>query len=298
MFLHKKLGKQTKVKLRNMKYKKILKKQCTIRSPMALNRIQKAKGKVREGVGLVKKQGIAKFTKEVCQYCFWESIGHRIGLPLAMRKFKARVEKIENINEAIDFAFGFNYAGLSIRPGQFKNEIFQLLKVVENLNAIRVMEIGTAKGGTLFLFCQVASPMAKMISADLPGGKFGGGYSSSKNKLYKTFAKANQEIILIRKNTHEIETLDEVKTVLNEQNLDFLFIDGDHTYKGVKEDFEMYSPLVRKGGVIAFHDIAKHPTQTECEVNKFWEEIRKNYKFDEFVDNWLQGTYGIGVLHV
>jgi predicted O-methyltransferase YrrM len=47
--------------------------------------------------------------------------------------------------------------------------------------------------------------------------------------------------------------------VLNEQNLDFLFIDGDHTYKGVKEDFEMYSPLVRKGGVIAFHDITKHP---------------------------------------
>jgi hypothetical protein len=86
-------------------------KKCTIRLPMALNRIQKAKGKVREGVGLVKKQGIAKFTKEVCQYCFWESIGH--SLPLAIRRFKARVEKIENINVAIDFAFDFNYAGLS-----------------------------------------------------------------------------------------------------------------------------------------------------------------------------------------
>jgi predicted O-methyltransferase YrrM len=265
---------------------------------MSLNRIQKAKGKVREGIGLAKKQGIIKFTKEACQYCYWESIGHKIGLPLAIRRFKVKAEEIKNINDAIDFAFCFNYAGLSIRPGQFKNEIFQLLKVVENLNATQIMEIGTAKGGTLFLFCQVANPMAKMISADLPDGKFGGGYSSSKNRLYEAFAKANQEITLIRKNTHETETLDEVKNALNGQKLDFLFVDGDHTYVGVKKDFEMYSPLVRKGGVIAFHDIAKHPIKTECEVNEFWDEIKNNYKFDEFVENWKQGTYGIGVLYV
>jgi predicted O-methyltransferase YrrM len=296
--LLKKFFQEITVKLRKVKNKKILKKKCTIRSPMALNRIQKAKGKVREGIGLVKKQGMVKFTKEVCLYCFWESIGHRVGLPLAIKRFKARAEKIKNIDDAIDFAFSFNYTGLSIRPGQFKNEISQLLKVVENLNAKRVMEIGTAKGGTLFLFCQVANPTAKMISVDLPGGKFGGGYSNSKNRLYKAFAEDNQEITLIRKNTHEMETLDEVKRVLNKQNLDFLFIDGDHTYKGVKEDFEMYSPLVRKGGVIAFHDITKHPSKTECKVNEFWDEIKKNYKFNEFVDNWQQGTYGIGVLYV
>jgi hypothetical protein len=30
--------------------------------------------------------------------------------------------------------------------------------------------------------------------------------------------------------------------------VDFLFIDGDHTYEGVKKDFEMYSPLVRREG--------------------------------------------------
>ena len=265
---------------------------------MALNSIQKVKGKVKEGIGLAKKQGMLKLTKDACQYCFWESIGHRIGLPLAIRKFKAKEQKIKTVDEAIDFAIGFNYAGLSIRPGQFKNEISQLLKVVEKLNASRVMEIGTAKGGTLFLFCQVSNPAAKIISADLPGGKFGGGYSNSKNKLYKAFAKANQEIILIRKNTHDVSTFEEVKNVLDGQNLDFLFIDGDHTYEGVKKDFEMYSPLVRKGGVIAFHDIANHPVQSECEVNKFWEEIKKCYKFDEFVNDWQQGTYGIGVLYV
>ena len=31
-------------------------------------------------------------------------------------------------------------------------------------------------------------------------------------------------------------------------------IDGDHTYEGVKADFERYAPLVRRGGVIIFDD--------------------------------------------
>ena len=29
----------------------------------------------------------------------------------------------------------------------------------------------------------------------------------------------------------------------------YLFIDGDHTYQGVKKDFEMYGPLVKKDGL-------------------------------------------------
>ena len=33
--------------------------------------------------------------------------------------------------------------------------------------------------------------------------------------------------------------------------IDFLFIDADHTYEGAKHDFETYGPLVRKGGIIA-----------------------------------------------
>ena len=36
--------------------------------------------------------------------------------------------------------------------------------------------------------------------------------------------------------------------------IDFLFIDGDHSIKGCDYDFTHYSPLVKKGGFIAFHD--------------------------------------------
>jgi cephalosporin hydroxylase len=36
--------------------------------------------------------------------------------------------------------------------------------------------------------------------------------------------------------------------------IDLLFIDGDHTRKGVTSDFEMYFPLVNAGGYIVFDD--------------------------------------------
>lgn len=36
--------------------------------------------------------------------------------------------------------------------------------------------------------------------------------------------------------------------------LDVLFIDGDHSYDGVKADFERHEPNVKKGGIILFHD--------------------------------------------
>jgi hypothetical protein len=39
--------------------------------------------------------------------------------------------------------------------------------------------------------------------------------------------------------------------------IDFLFIDGDHSYEGVKTDFELYSSLLSDRGIIAIHDTDK-----------------------------------------
>ena len=39
-----------------------------------------------------------------------------------------------------------------------------------------------------------------------------------------------------------------------DMEITFLFIDGDHSYEGCKADFEAWSPLVKSGGEVAFHD--------------------------------------------
>ena len=40
-----------------------------------------------------------------------------------------------------------------------------------------------------------------------------------------------------------------------EGQIDFLFIDGDHSYEGCKTDFEAWIPKVREGGTVVFHDV-------------------------------------------
>jgi predicted O-methyltransferase YrrM len=41
--------------------------------------------------------------------------------------------------------------------------------------------------------------------------------------------------------------------LLNKQ-IDLLFIDGDHSYEGVKKDWDLYSPMLKKDSIVIFHD--------------------------------------------
>jgi cephalosporin hydroxylase len=150
-----------------------------------------------------------------------------------------------NLEETVEFAFS---CSLPIRPIQKKAEILRLLEIVEKQSPKSVLEIGTQNGGTLYLLCQTANPSATIISVDLPDGPFGGGYPEWRGQLYTSFfPRDNQTLHLIRADSHKPETLRQVQAILNDQKLDVLFIDGDHTYEGVKKDFKMYSPLVAKG---------------------------------------------------
>lgn len=51
-----------------------------------------------------------------------------------------------------------------------------------------------------------------------------------------------------------------------------LFIDGTHAYDHVKADYERYSPLVRAGGIVAFHDSSERYPQ----VLEFLNELKVN----------------------
>ena len=101
---------------------------------------------------------------------------------------------------------------------------------------------------------------------------------------------------LIRANSHEEATLNKVKNLLNGKKFDFIFIDGDHTYEGVKKDFEMYNPLTKEKALIAFHDIVIHPIELNVGVNKFWNELKQNHEYREIVEDWNQKRGGIGIL--
>jgi len=208
--------------------------------------------------------------------------------------FQKKVNRCGSLQDCVRLAYGtFN-----VKPQQVREEITELLGMLAADKPKRILEIGTSGGGTLFLLSRVASSDASIISLDLPGGSFGGGYSSLKIPFYKIFATQHQKIHFVREDSHLPQTFQVIQDILKGCKLDLLFIDGDHTYHGVKKDFEMYNGLVKKGGLIAFHDICyTHETACGGEVYKLWRELKKCYPHhEEIVKNRKQGWAGIGVI--
>jgi predicted O-methyltransferase YrrM len=182
-----------------------------------------------------------------------------------------------------------------IKIQQIKSEIVGLLEIIREYEPRLILEIGTLNGGTLFLFSRVANKDALIISIDLPKGNFGKLHFDWRVPLIKHFPLPNQKVKLIRANSHDKSTLGQLNKILDNKKLDFLFIDADHTYEGIKKDFEMYGPLVREGGIIAFHDIVFPPEKINT-VHDFWEEIKNQYDYKEIIASETQITGGIGVL--
>ncbi|HXT40999.1 MAG TPA: class I SAM-dependent methyltransferase [Candidatus Angelobacter sp.] len=218
-------------------------------------------------------------------------------VPQAIRAFRSAECTIRSVEDAVALTFDFRYCGIKIRPSQIPAEILQLLRLLRANPPRALLEIGTHKGGSFFLFSYTAAEDALLISLDLPHGKYGGGYAAWQGCLYRSFARNQQRIELVQADSHDPSTLQLIRQLLGEKQLDFLMIDGDHNYEGVKADFLAYMPLVRTGGIIAFHDIVPGREGFVGGVPRFWKEIKKDRQVDEFVASWQQGGYGIGVLY-
>lgn len=127
---------------------------------------------------------------------------------------------------------------------QDKEELWQFVEKLMEIHPKRMLEIGNACGGGTLLWQalvpEVYSLDIKPIEGHIPDSYF-------------------PEVNFLVGDTHEQSTLQMAKQFAP---YDFIFIDGDHSTEGVKMDFEMYGPLVRKGGIIGFHDYNHGPVRT------------------------------------
>ena len=202
----------------------------------------------------------------------------------------SKLDGTTEIAALVDFTFAH-----AIAPLQVRSELIGLTQLMADIRPERALEIGTCGGGTLFLLCKQAAARATIISIDLPRDRFGFGYSTVRIPLYKRFAGENQNLHLLRADSHSADTLACVKNILQEKPLDYLFIDGDHSYEGVRKDFEMYAPLVKRAGTVAFHDVVPHPLGWSEGVPRFWQEMKGQYPSREIVTSQTNG-YGIGII--
>jgi cephalosporin hydroxylase len=180
---------------------------------------------------------------------------------------------------------------------QVPSELAALGEILAALRPESGLEIGTARGGTLIFLCRLADPRATIISVDLPS-RDEAGRRRIQHWLCKNFAQRRQCVHLFVGDSHSSVTLEKIKAALKGQQLSYLFIDGDHTYDGAKRDLETYAGMVRKGGVIALHDIVDGTPEAVGGVPRLWRETRERYRHAEFVANPQQGGFGIGVLYV
>ncbi len=80
-------------------------------------------------------------------------------------------------------------------------------------------------------------------------------YKKDKSGLRLKKAKKNSHKINNSKNIVWIEEFSEKAVKEIKENLDFLYIDGNHDYPHVKKDLELYWNKIKKGGIISGHDI-------------------------------------------
>ena len=252
-------------------------------------RIKKMIYEIEIALRTIRKEGFGSFLKKISAYF--------IQIFRGVRFLLTPLPKNGGPEELVDFSF--RAASGFLQTTQIRAEIVQLTKLVGKRKPKVVVEIGTAHGGTLFLWCRQAHSEATIISIDLPGGIHGGGYPYWKSWIYRRFLLNGQKLYLLRGDSHKTEMLERLKKLLlGKVMVDFLFIDADHTYEGIKTDFQMYSSLVCPGGLIALHDIVKHPDWLNCHVDRFWQEIKNERRIHEFVNDSNQSFGGIGVVEV
>lgn len=169
-------------------------------------------------------------------------------------------------------------------------EISKASDIVSKLNPQFIMEIGVERGGSLQVWANCINPPGFIIGLDcqdiVDWNKF-----STKNFL--NFIQADSTDKEIVKEVYDY--VEDINHDNNLEGLDFLFIDGDHSYGGVMEDFKNYSSLVRSGGIIGFHDINMTLDGSD-NVTKFWREVKQSFKHEELVGS--HGPIGIGLLYI
>lgn len=180
---------------------------------------------------------------------------------------------------------------------QKPRELADMLDVLRGNPPKVILEVGAEAGGTLWAW-QEAFPGVDVWAIDLPAGD----PATPDIKYGRGLPIETHGSTLIRANSQERLTLAVLQlkmTIRRTGPIDLLFIDADHSLEGVRTDYAIYSPLVRPGGIVMFHDICIHPDSplaaSGVGVHEFWASIQSPRKHEIIHPSLDWG--GIGYLY-
>lgn len=152
---------------------------------------------------------------------------------------------------------------------QVEAEWIEFIKFLKKVKPKKIIEIGTYRGGSAYTFSLFADLLICIDNSTY--------FKPKKRKL----VGENTRLFFINKSSKNPRVINKIKKILTsyDQQVDLLFIDGAHTYRGAKKDFTRYSAFVKPGGYIVLHDIKKstYHIQLGCLVYQLWEELKTKY---------------------
>jgi len=154
------------------------------------------------------------------------------------------------------------FAHQEFGPSQHVHELWHLLNFIKahRGNIVRGLEIGVFRGGTFRFWHELLDKREGLLVGVDSGER---GYIEGLREQYKD----DKRVHLIIGDSQKTDTIREVKGIIGASKFDFFFIDGDHRYKYVMNDYNNYKELVKTDGLIIFHDIIGP------EVGQAWREV-------------------------
>lgn len=129
-----------------------------------------------------------------------------------------------------------------------------ILFVKEHLgNNLRGLEIGVDKGVNAESILKTLS-IKKLFLVDPYLPYVSEQYGCKIFYSAENFVKAQNRLSRFNGNTTFIKKTSEDAVNDIPENLDFVYIDGNHKYSFVKKDIELYYPKVKENGIIGGHD--------------------------------------------
>jgi predicted O-methyltransferase YrrM len=172
---------------------------------------------------------------------------------------------------------------------QHEAEFSALLAIYRERRPKRVLEIGSYHGGTLYHWLRNAKPGTLVVSVDT--------YTAADNRyIYPDWVPEGVRLEVFAADSRDPATVARVNEL---GPFDWIFIDADHWYDAVKEDWENYGIMCSPCGIVALHDILDdrkhHP---EIEVARLWAQIREGgYPTREIIHDPNAWWGGIGVVY-
>lgn len=118
------------------------------------------------------------------------------------------------------------------------------------------VEIGVCNGVTSELFAQEITNIKTLYAVDnYPSFVDWDGTRVTEERQAETMRRCKERLAKFSNVEFVYKSSTEFGETLTDESLDFVFIDGDHSYDATLKDIQLYWPKVKTGGVFAGHDI-------------------------------------------